>query len=199
MIAAADAIIAAEPVLTRTDTIIGDGDHGTGMSRGFTTMKQEISDKQYESPRELFHDCGISLVRSMGGASGVLFGTLLIGGLAEIEGLTTLEGKSLYAYLVGGIRAVIKRGRAKAGDKTMVDALLEAEKQMRSLEVESSGVDEVMRAAATGAREGAEATKKMLPHLGRSKNFREKALGVPDPGALSVSVLFDGIATALEG
>ena len=197
MLSAADAIIAAEPLLTKTDTLIGDGDHGTGMRRGFTALKKEIAEKSFASPYDLFHACGISLVKSMGGASGVLFGTLLIGGLKEIEGRHALDGQALRAWLISGTRAVMKRGKAQAGDKTMVDALLGAEERIKALPVDA-GVDAVMRQAAEGAREGAEETRNMLPRLGRAKNFRADALGTPDPGALSVAILFAGMAAALE-
>ena len=77
MITAAEAIISAEPELTRIDMIIGDGDHGIGMKTGFTAVKKELASKEYETPYDLFHACGLCLVKSMGGSSGVLFGTLL--------------------------------------------------------------------------------------------------------------------------
>ena len=198
LLSASDAVIAAEPLLTRTDTVIGDGDHGITMKRGFSVLKEELAESRFDSPFALFHACGISLVKSMGGSSGVLFGTLFIGGLAEITGLTELDGNALRAYLCGGIRAVIKRGKARAGDKTMVDALLGAEEYMQRLPRGETGAERILRAAADGAREGAEQTKAMLPRLGRARNFREQALGVPDPGALSVAILLDGMASALE-
>ena len=197
MIAAADAIIAAEPELTRVDMVIGDGDHGIGMKTGFTALKRELQSNDYDSPYALFHACGLCLVKSMGGSSGVLFGTLLIGGLEAIRGLDSLDGAAMCAFLCGGIDAVVRRGRAKAGDKTMVDALLPAREHMaRALET-TNDVGGILKAAETGALEGVEATKGMLPRLGRAKNFRESAIGWPDPGAISVSVLFGGMAGAL--
>ena len=194
---AADAVIAAEPLLTRADSLIGDGDHGLGMKRGFTALKEEIGARHFETPYELFHACGVTLVQSMGGASGVLFGTLFIGGLPEIAGLQTLDGNALRAFLAGGTRAVMKRGKAAPGDKTMADALLAALEEISGLPAEA-GVSEVMRAAAEGARRGAEQTREMLPRLGRARGFRERAVGVPDPGALSVSVLLGGLAAGLK-
>lgn len=193
MISAADAIIAAEPELTRIDQVIGDGDHGTGMKTGFSAMKRELQAGSYPNSYELFHSCGLCLVKSMGGSSGVLFGTLLIGGLEAIKGLDRLNGESLCAFLCGGIDAVIRRGKAKAGDKTMVDALLPAKRRMEERLGETGDICEILKAAEQGALEGVENTKAMLPRLGRSKNFREKAVGWPDPGAVSVSVLFDGM------
>lgn len=198
LLCAADEIIAAEPELTRVDSVIGDGDHGTGMKTGFTALKREMGSQRYATPYELFHEASLCLVKCMGGASGVLFGTLLLGGLESIEGLTELDGKQLCAFLCGGIDAVQKRGGAKAGDKTMVDALLPAKEAMECRAKSGADVREVLKAALDGALKGVESTKGMLPRIGRSKNFREKALGWPDPGAISVSILFRGMMDGLK-
>ena len=197
MISAADAIIAAEPELTRIDSVIGDGDHGIGMKTGFSALKRELQAGRYETPHDLFHACGLCLVKSMGGSSGVLFGTLLIGGLDEIRGKSSLDSRELSALFAGGIGAVMRRGKAKPGDKTMVDALVPARARMQEAAARGCGIEELFRAAEAGALEGVEATKGMLPRLGRSKNFREQALGWPDPGAISVSVLFRGLADGI--
>jgi len=197
MISAADAIIAAEPELTRIDSVIGDGDHGIGMKTGFSALKKELLAGRYETPYDLFHACGLCLVKSMGGSSGVLFGTLLIGGLDEIHGKDSLDSKGLCALFSGGIEAVMRRGKAKPGDKTMVDALVPARACMQEAASGGCSIEELFRAAEAGALNGVEATKRMLPRLGRSKNFREQALGWPDPGAISVSILFRGLADGI--
>ena len=198
MIVAADAIVAAEPELTRVDMVIGDGDHGIGMKNGFSALKRMLQEERYSNPYELFHACGLCLIKSMGGSSGVLFGTLFVGGLDAIQGLSALDGRSFCAFLFGGIEAVIRRGKAKAGDKTMVDALLVAKSRMEEILPVNQDICEILTAAEQGALEGMEATKAMLPRLGRSKNFRETALGWPDPGAVSVSVLFGGMRKAFS-
>ena len=194
MISAASAVIAAEPELTRIDSVIGDGDHGIGMKTGFSAVKRELETVRYETPYDLFHACGLCLVKSMGGSSGVLFGTLLIGGLDAIRGKDSLGAEDLCSLFSGGIEAVMRRGRARPGDKTMVDALVPARARMQEAAARGCGIEELFRAAEEGALEGVEATKRMLPRLGRSKNFRDQALGWPDPGAISVSVLFRGLA-----
>ena len=198
MITAAEAIIAAEPELTRIDMVIGDGDHGIGMKTGFTAIRRELRDNEYPTPYALFHACGLCLVKSMGGSSGVLFGTLFIGGLETIRDLDSLDGGDMCAFLSGGIDAVVRRGKAKAGDKTMVDALLPAKEYMRRALPETRDIDRILEAAERGALEGVECSKDMLPRLGRSKGFRENALGWPDPGAVSVSVLLGGLKRGLS-
>ena len=198
MLTAAEAIISAEPELTRIDKVIGDGDHGIGMKTGFTAIRRELEKTDYPSPYELFHSCGICLVKNMGGSSGVLFGTLLIGGLEAIRDKDILDGGDICTFLSGGIDAVIRRGKAKAGDKTMVDALLPAKEDMQNALRETRDIDQILAAGEAGALRGVEETKAMLPRLGRSKGFRESALGWPDPGAVSVSVLFGGLKKGLS-
>lgn len=198
MIFTADGIIAAEPELTRIDTVIGDGDHGIGMKLGFTALKAELERGEYETPYRLFHDCGFCLVKSMGGSSGVLFGSLFIGGLEAIRALDEMDGADMCTFLSGGIDAIIRRGKARPGDKTMVDALLPAREHMRRALSETHDIDAVLKAAYEGALTGVEQTKSMIPHIGRSKNFRENALGWPDPGAISVSLLLGGMYKGLS-
>ena len=198
MIYASEAIIAAEPELTRIDSVIGDGDHGIGMKTGFSVLREKLAETSFSSPYELFHTIGLCLVKFMGGSSGVLFGTLFISGLDVIKGKESLNGTDMAAFLTKGIQGVIRRGRAKPGDKTMVDALLPAQLAMESAMELTDDIGEVLKAAEAGALNGVEATKNMVARLGRSKNFREQVLGWPDPGAISVSILLGGLAKSLS-
>ena len=198
MINASEAIISAEPELTRIDSVIGDGDHGIGMKTGFSVLRENLLANSFSTPYELFYESGLCLVKCMGGSSGVLFGTLFISGLDVIKDKKALNGVDIVAFLTKGINGIIRRGKAKAGDKTMVDALLPAQSAMESALKNTDDIGQILKAAETGALQGVEATKNMAPRLGRSKNFREKALGWPDPGAISVSILFGGLAKSLS-
>ena len=198
MISAAEAIIAAEPELTRIDSIIGDGDHGIGMKTGFSVLRENLLETSFTTPYALFHAAGLCLVKCMGGSSGVLFGTLFISGLDVIQDKEALNAADITAFLTKGIQGIIRRGRAKAGDKTRVDALLPAQAAMELALKSSDDIGQVLKAAETGALNGVEATKSMISRLGRSKNFREQAIGWPDPGAISVSILLGGLAKSLS-
>ncbi len=198
MISAAEAIIAAEPELTRIDSVIGDGDHGIGMKTGFSVLRENLLETSFTTPYALFHAAGLCLVKCMGGSSGVLFGTLFISGLDVIQDKEALNAADITAFLTKGIQGIIRRGRAKAGDKTMVDALLPAQAEMELALKSSDDIGQVLKAAETGALNGVEATKSMVSRLGRSKNFREQAIGWPDPGAISVSILLGGLAKSLS-
>ena len=182
-------IIAIEEQLTRLDTLIGDGDHGLSMKKGFSELADMLNSQSFECAYDLFYNSGVTLLRSMGGASGVLFATLLIGGLACIRDKMRLDPDDLTAFFEMSLAAIEKRGRTQVGDKTMVDALAGAVSDMKS----ADGLLSWSEMAWLGAKRGAEGTAKMLPRAGRASNFREKALGYPDPGAVSVSAFFYGI------
>ncbi len=198
LMCAAREIVEAEPYLTEVDTVIGDGDHGTGMKAGFSALQKQLSQQAYETPYDLLHASGLCLVRSMGGASGVLFGTLLIGGLDQLKQAKDLSPGEVVEFFAQGIQAIRKRGRAGPGDKTMVDALIPAEEAMRAELQKGGDISAIFKSAHEGALKGVENTKGMLPRAGRSKNFREKAIGHPDPGAISVSILFHGLYEGVQ-
>ncbi len=189
-------VIASEPQLTELDNIVGDGDHGLGMKDGFTELRTVLNETAFHNYHELTRTTGMALVKSMGGASGVIFGTLFIGGhdaLIAPDGsyLDTLDADALRRYFRQSAEAISHRGRAKANDRTMLDALLYAVAAME--QSATNDVAELLRCGYEGALQGVEATKTMRPRLGRSKNFREQAIGWPDPGAVSTSIIFRGL------
>lgn len=193
LIYVAQTVVENEPRLTQLDTIIGDGDHGYGMRDGFTALQALLETTQFDDPYSLLRASGIELLRSMGGASGVIFGTLFTGGHDIVTGLTALSADDLILFLDAGAAAIMKRGRSKPGDKTMLDALVPAIAAMKTRRASTSDILQLLEAAKTGAETGVEASKQMLPRTGRSKNFREQALGYPDPGAVSVSIIFEAL------
>lgn len=198
LINTSELIVDSEPELTEIDTVIGDGDHGLGMKNGFNSMKEMLELEDFDSPYDLFHACGICLIKNMGGTSGVLFGTLFIGGLNLIKNKQALSCTDIVDFFDKGYGEICRRGRAKLGDKTMIDALEPAIKGMRGIATDETNMHDLLFVGYKGALAGVENTKKMLPHQGRSKNFREKALGWPDPGAVSVSLLFKGMSEGVR-
>lgn len=197
-----DLIIASEPALTELDTRVGDGDHGTGMKDGFTELKDVLDNSTFTTFHELTRTTGMALVKSMGGASGVIFGTLFIGGhdaLVAPDGrlLEALDADGLRRYFRLSANAISQRGRTKPNDRTMLDALLYAVDAME--QSDTTDVTELLKCAWEGACRGAEATSQMRPRLGRAKNFRDQALGWPDPGAVSTSIIFRGLYESIAG
>lgn len=192
-----DLVVASEPMLTELDSIIGDGDHGTGMRDGFSELKANLAECSYDTIYDLLRASGMQLVKTMGGASGVIFGTLFIGGYEVVDGKAAIDADDLLHFFEESARTISRRGRCQAGDKTMLDALLAAIDAMRRTRGESAEIDDLLNAAYRGALDGVEQTKTMTPRRGRSKNFREKAVGYADPGAVSVSIIFKGLSEGI--
>lgn len=198
LIAVCNTIIENEPRLTEIDTVIGDGDHGTGMECGFTALKEMLDANSFEDMWTLFRMSGIELVKTMGGASGVLFGTLFIGGLDRLQGVELFTTDVAAGYFTDGATAVMERGRAKLGQKTMLDALFPASDALRQAASEGRSLERAMGMAKAAADEGVEATVDMQSGVGRSRNFREKTIGYPDPGAVSISLIFGAMYEYLK-
>ncbi len=194
-------IIESEPMLTELDSTIGDGDHGFGMRDGFTELQQVLRTQSFPSLYDLTIAAGMALVKAMGGASGVIFGTLFVGGhdaLVSQEGinLLSMDADTIRNYFRMSAQSIARRGRTKPNDRTMLDALLHAVDAMDR--ADTADIVELLKYAWEGACRGAEATKQMQPHIGRAKNFRDKALGYPDPGAVSTAIIFKGLYEGLS-
>jgi dihydroxyacetone kinase phosphoprotein-dependent L subunit len=188
---AARAIVNAEPYLTEIDSVIGDSDHGVNMKLGFSRIIQVLENSDdFGTVNELLKEAGMSLLKTMGGASGVIFGTIFIGGLTSLPPARVLDEDFFVSFLDGSLKSLQKRSKARLGDKTVMDAFVPAVEAVRLCGRKSEKLPEMMSAAAGAACAGMESTKTMLPQIGRSRSFGDKALGIPDAGAVSVSILF---------
>jgi len=194
--AAARAVIANKDRLTKADQDIGDGDHGVGMARGFAAF-DEATEKEVHTIQELFRGCGRALMMASGGASGVVFGTLFQGaGKSLKDGL--FDAEALVLALEGGLTAVQDRGKAKIGDKTMVDALSPAAEAARKAFASGGSIEEVAATAAKAAAEGVEATRGLVAKIGKAKGLGDRTVGFIDPGALTMGILLESIANTLR-
>lgn len=197
LVSACDDVIANESILTKVDTAIGDGDHGISMREGFTELKKYLGISDDKSIFSLFKNCGMTLIKSMGGASGVIFGTLFIGGLDTLDkNDDNIDANTFIRFLKSSAESIKKRGRIDRGDRTMYDSLLCAIDEIDTNKPKDA--EELLHNLFIGAEKGKTATEKMLPRIGRSKNFRDKALGFPDPGAMSLTYIFEGLYKGLK-
>lgn len=187
MVYVSQKMVESEPVLTKLDQAIGDGDHGVGMERGFRAVS-EILDSNYqpEDVSKLFLKVGTTMMSTMGGASGAIFGTLFRSGAKSIKGSEQLDTESLRSFLAGGLQGVCERGGAKPGDKTMIDALAAAKEVSEKLE---GPLIDTLPEIAKAALQGGEATKDMVATTGKAKTLGERSLGHPDPGAMSMAFI----------
>ena len=187
MLVAADKIIEAEPILTDADRALGDGDHGIGMERGMTAVKEALAGKDFPSCGKVFVAVGTAMMSSMGGASGAIFGMLFRAGGKAVGETDTFTSESLAALLREGTDQVMTKGGAKPGDKTMVDALVPAAD--KAGELVGLPVSEALAAVAAAASAGRDASKDMIATMGRAKTLGENSLGKPDAGAVSVAII----------
>ncbi|MGA2291776.1 dihydroxyacetone kinase subunit DhaL [Bradyrhizobium sp.] len=194
LIAAADRVIGHRDALTKADQAIGDGDHGVGMERGFVAARQAILTKPAQTAGDVFKNVGLAVLGQSGGASGAVFGTFFIGAGKPLS-QPSLDASGYAAALVAGLEAVRARGKAKPGDKTMVDALAAAIAAVTA--APSQDLCAVAMTAAAGARAGSDATKDMVASTGKAKTLGARSLGHVDPGSITLALVLEGFAEAL--
>jgi dihydroxyacetone kinase phosphoprotein-dependent L subunit len=186
-------IIESKPFLTEIDSAIGDGDHGIGMEVGFKAAIKELNNQEFSSVNGVFTETGKAMIMTMGGASGVIFGTMFLSGFNKHENVEKLNLKTLADAFETSLEAIKKRGKAKPGDKTMVDGLTPAVARLRESVSKNHTLLEGLANAVEGAKEGVEATKGYIGRLGRAKSLGERAIGHQDAGATSVSIIFNSM------
>ncbi len=191
-------MVAARDELTQADKAVGDGDHGVGMARGFEAVGVMLEGRTFASIDELLKSVGNTLLAEVGGAAGAVFGTLFRGGAKQLVGQSQWDGTTLVKFLADGLLAVQERGKAKPGDKTMIDALAPAASEGAKLVADPAApqlpLGEWHSAVAKAAREGMEQTKSMVARIGKAKTLGERSLGHADPGALSLFLILEAMA-----
>ncbi|WP_424215678.1 dihydroxyacetone kinase subunit DhaL [Streptomyces sp. BI20] len=191
---AATAVERSADLLTELDSPIGDADHGGNLLRGFTAVAAELdppgatSDTASGTPGAVLVRAGRTLISTVGGASGPLYGTLLRQAGKELGEAAAVSDEELARALEAGVGAVARLGGAAPGDKTMLDALLPG----------VGALGGSYRAAATAAEDGARATVPMLARKGRASYLGERSVGHRDPGAASAALLLEALAETAE-
>lgn len=180
--------------LTRLDAAIGDGDHGTNMDRGFRAVRERVLSQDSPDLAGLFRQTGMTLLSTVGGAGGPLYGTLFVRMAQATAGKEALTLADLVDALAAGLEGVVQRGKAEPGDKTMVDALAPAVEALRRALARGEEPATALRAAAEAARRGAEATVPLIARKGRASYLGERSAGHQDPGATSSALLVEALA-----
>jgi dihydroxyacetone kinase-like protein len=186
---------ANQEYLTALDADIGDADHGSNMQRGFAAVQTELSTNVPADIRAAFETAAMVLIKTVGGASGPLYGTFFLRAAAACANKTELAAADVVALFEAGVYGVQQRGKAVAEDKTMIDALLAALAAMQSSVKSGAGIPEVLNAGATAAEAGMKATIPMQARKGRASYLGPRSVGHQDPGATSSWLL---IKTAAE-
>lgn len=184
--------------LTRLDRDIGDGDHGENLSRGFTAVMAKLDGADPDTPAAVLKLVASTLISTVGGASGPLFGTAFLRASTAVKDATTLDARAVVAALTAGRDGVVARGKAELEDKTIVDAFTPAVNAARAAADAGGDVAAVLRAAAKDAAIGAEATIPLQARKGRASYLGERSIGHKDPGATSTAYLLAALADAAE-
>jgi dihydroxyacetone kinase-like protein len=198
MRAAAAAVEAQSEHLTQLDSAIGDGDHGINMTRGMRAVLGALDGAAEEPPGRQLILAGKTLVSSVGGASGPLWGTALRRAGRAAADAPALDGPTLATALEAAVAGVVELGAAEPGDKTMVDALAPAVAALRAGVDAGAPLDEAIAAAIREAEAGARATIPMQARKGRASYLGERSVGHEDPGAASTTLLIRALADALD-
>ncbi len=193
---AADRVVAGRDLLTEADRM-GDGDHGVGMARGFEAAQRKLAAALPASIPDAFKLTGTTLMAAVGGAAGMVFGTLFRSGASALEGRERFDADALAAWLQAGLAAVKKRGGAALGDKTMIDALEPA--AVAAAAARGGSLGAALAAAAEGARGGVERTRGLVARAGKMRSLGARTLGHPDPGAVSMHLILDAMREAAAG
>jgi dihydroxyacetone kinase-like protein len=180
-------MVDSKDILTEADKKIGDGDHGVNMARGFQAVIKKLAEKSFTKIGDLLNDIGMCLLNSVGGAAGAIFGTFFRGGAKNLMQETVFNSRTLSIMLSDALEAIKQRGKAKLGDKTMVDALEPA--VMISKETISLSLSDALSLIIKEAEKGVEKTKEMVATIGKAKTLGERSLGFSDPGAISTSMI----------
>jgi dihydroxyacetone kinase-like protein len=184
-------------LLTELDAAIGDADHGANMHRGFTAAVAALDEAAVVTPGTLFKKVGMTLVSTVGGASGPLYGTFFLRLGAALGDAEAVGPDAFAAALRAGLDGVVARGKAEAGDKTMYDALAPGVDALDAALAAGESWKDALRRASAAADAGRDATTPMLARKGRASYLGERSTGHQDPGATSAALLLTGAVEAL--
>src|SRR6266498_2829846 len=185
--------------LTRLDAAIGDGDHGTNMTRGFRAVLarlEGLADKDFSS---LFRAVSMALIGKVGGAAGPLYGSFYLGMGKQLGSADEAADADLSAALRAGYDGVVARGKAQVGDKTMLDALDPAFRALDEAVAEGVELGPALDRAAAAAEQGMRATIPLIARKGRASYLGERSKDHQDPGATSSQLIVQALADVVNG
>ncbi|MFZ4846746.1 dihydroxyacetone kinase subunit DhaL [Enterococcus casseliflavus] len=189
-------LIRNEDRLCEIDRLIGDGDHGIGMAEGAKAILSTLDENKATTIDELFKKAGVAMINSMGGASGIIFGSFFLGLAKGTKNKESITVKELAIGMNQAVADIQKRGKATLGDKTMLDALIPAVEALNNCD--SPDVIIALQEAKEKAVSGVEKTKEYSAKFGRSKFLGDRSIGYQDAGATSISIIFESMYAYLR-
>jgi dihydroxyacetone kinase-like protein len=191
-------MVESQELLCDADRNIGDGDHGIGMAKGFGAALQELSRQEFEDVYKIFFTVGRTLIKEMGGASGIIFGTLFYAGSKNVQPSPQLTVKEFCSIFEKALVEIKAKGGAQPGDKTVVDALQPMVEAMQQNFEEDLSFVEMTQIALEAAIQGKENSRQYVAKIGRAKTLGERAIGYPDAGAVSLTLIMQSMLDWLK-
>lgn len=185
--------------LIQLDAAIGDADHGANMDRGFKAVLNKIPEISDKDIGTIFKTVGMTLLSTVGGAGGPLYGTFFLQAGMKTAGKMELDLADWSTALEAALSGVVMRGKAELKDKTMVDALTPAVNALKQAVSENQAISLALEQSAEAARQGMEATIPLVARKGRASYLGERSAGHQDPGATSTYLLLKAAADTWSG
>ena len=183
--------------LTELDSAIGDADHGTNMARGFTAAKAALAEGTAEDIGAALKTVAMTLIKTVGGASGPLYGTFFLKAAGGLAGVHELDGAALERMVADGAAGIAQRGKAEVGDKTMIDAWNPAIEAIKRSRAAGGSIEEMLKVAAEAAVAGRDATIPLVARKGRASYLGERSKDHLDPGATSTTMMIEAARDTL--
>jgi dihydroxyacetone kinase-like protein len=194
-----DQIRQNKELLTGLDAAIGDADHGINMDRGFAAVRQKLDAASAADLGTLFRTVGSTLISTVGGASGPLYGTAFLRMSGALTGKATVGAPELGAALAAAYEGMAARGKSGRGEKTLLDAFGPAVDAFQAVAAQGQSLPDAVAAAVAAAAAGATATIPLVATKGRASFLGAGSAGHQDPGATSTALLFQALAASLSG
>jgi dihydroxyacetone kinase-like protein len=182
--------------LTDMDQAIGDGDHGINMNRGMKAVGEKLPTVQDKTISDILKSVGMTLVSTVGGASGPLYGTAFMKAGMAAKGKDELEAADVSALLEAAIGGIVTRGKATTGEKTMLDAIVPAKEAYDKAVADGKSITDALVDAEDAAWKGVEFTKTIIATKGRASYLGERSIGFQDPGATSITYMIQAAKEA---
>jgi dihydroxyacetone kinase len=186
-------IIRNELYFCELDSAAGDGDFGMSLAKGFREILKQIDEIDASSVQKFLRVCSLILSEFCGGASGPIWSSAFSAAAASVKGKESLAPEDVARMFAEAVSGIQKRGGAKPGDKTLLDALIPATEALRTAVQEGLSLREAFECAARAAEEGAEATRGMVASKGRAAYLGERSLEHPDAGAMAIGIIFKSL------
>ena len=183
--------------LTELDATIGDADHGINMDRGFKKVASQLPSVADKDISTILKTVSMTLISTVGGASGPLYGTFFLRASTAVAGKEELTSENLFKLLQAGLEGVIQRGKAQLGDKTMVDVLYPVVNSFQHVD-NNQNIVETMQQVVSIAEQAMKDTIPMLAKKGRASYLGDRSIGHQDPGATSTYLMLKSLLAALD-